>query len=97
MVAYSFSLSGPPRLVKRNFWASTFGGLDKNVKGVYNSIILRKGGIVKQYIVTLKIKLTRQVAASSKRDAEEIARDMGEYNADIARVIDWKAKLINPK
>ena len=49
---------------------------------------------MKKYIVTLKIALSREVEANSKREAEEIARDMGEYDADIDRVTGWTAKII---
>ena len=46
-----------------------------------------------KYRVTLKITLSREVEANSKREAEEIARDMGEYDCTIDRVTDWNAKL----
>ena len=49
---------------------------------------------MKRYLVTLKIVLSREVEAKTAKEAEEIARDMGEYNADISRVRDWKATLI---
>ena len=52
------------------------------------------GKCKKSYLVTLKIVLSREVEANSKREAEETARDMGEYNADISRVTDWTAKPI---
>ena len=47
----------------------------------------------KRYIVTLRIVLTRSVDAYSKREAEEIARDMGECDCDLGRSSDWKAKI----
>ena len=47
-----------------------------------------------KYLVTLKIVLSREVEATNKREAEEIARDMGEYDADITRVRDWKAERL---
>lgn len=43
---------------------------------------------MKTYLVTLKIELTRTVEANSKKEAEDIARDMGEYNADLGRDTD---------
>ena len=49
---------------------------------------------MKKYLVTLKIVLSREVEANSKREAEEMARDMGEYYADISRVTGWIAKPI---
>ena len=50
--------------------------------------------VMNKYLVTLKITLSREVEATSRKEAEAIARDMGEYNADIYRATDWKAKAI---
>lgn len=48
----------------------------------------------KEYLVRMTIKLSHTVTASNAKEAEVIARDLGEVNADIYRATEWKATKI---
>ena len=49
---------------------------------------------MKKYNVRIKIELTHKVEANSAREAEEIARDLGEVHANLYRSTEWKAQRV---
>ena len=50
---------------------------------------------MKDYRVTIKITLEHKVKANSAKEAEVIARDMGEVHANLSHSSEWKAKRVS--